>query len=530
MMASQKTKVTYKKTRRQNCDKINKIIALLILFILSSFFASSTEAGIVEIYFSANNVRYTLYTLHDGQLGYVQLNKISQMFRFSEEVDPVDGRVVLRYNDKSASFFPGQDTVIANRRSHFLEVPPRKIEGVIMIPLEFLTKILPLIYDEEIVWDSATRTLRVGVQNLEIYNLYTTPFGKYTQIVVELNQAASYKVTEKLPSLLIFELPHSSFTLPENPLQVNSQSVQHVKVTNSFGSTQIIVRLGAEFEQYKHSVTEDPARLLIDVYNTLDIPVETPEIPETPETPEIPETPETEGITEKDLIQEGDVEIPTIPREFSLRTIVIDPGHGGSDPGITISPQTDDTPGVYEKDITLTIAKMLATSLGQRFGGVRVVLTREGDSFVAAERATIANHNRADVFISLHVNNAPSQALSGFEVYIMDYGSLNLPEGFEALSEQSQVLDYAQAKYIAISERLAQQILSGYDALNIGGGTLKSAPLFTLKGATMPAVHIEIGYSSNSQDQAKILQEEFQQLLVSAITGGIAAFKKQEEQ
>lgn len=537
MMISQKTRVTYKKTRRQNCDKINKIftlLILLILFILSSFFASSAEAGIVEIYFSANNVRYTLYTLHDGQVEYVQLNKLSQMFRLSEEVDPVDGRVVLRYNDKSASFFPGQDTVIANRRSHFLEVPPRKIEGVIMIPLEFLTKILPLIYDEEIVWDSATRTLKVGVQNLEIYNLYTTPFGKYTQIVVELNQAASYKVTEKLPSLLIFELPHSSFTLPENPLQVNSQSVQHVKVTNSFGSTQIIVRLGAEFKQYKHSVTEEPARLLIDVYNTLDIPVETPETLETPEIPETLETSETqeiEGITERDLIQEGDVEIPTIPREFSLRTIVIDPGHGGSDPGITISPQTDDTPGVYEKDITLTIAKMLATSLGQRFGGVRVVLTREGDNFVAAEeRATIANHNRADVFISLHVNNAPSQALSGFEVYIMDYGTLNLPEGYEALSAQSQVLDYAQAQYIAISERLAQQILSGYDALNAGRGTLKSAPLFTLKGATMPAVHIEIGYSSNSQDHAKILQEEFQQSLVSAITEGIAAFKKQEEQ
>jgi N-acetylmuramoyl-L-alanine amidase len=354
-----------------------------------------------------------------------------------------------------------------------------------------------------------------------------------------MNQAASYKITEKLPSLLIFELPHSSFTLSENPLQVNSRSVQHVKVIDSFGSTQIIVRLGAKFEQYKHSVTEDPPRLLIDLYNTLETIVETPEIPETPETLETPEALETpeiseaEGITERDLIPEGEVELPTIPREFSLRTIVIDPGHGGSDPGITILPQTDETPGVYEKDITLNIAKMLATSLGQRFGGVRVVLTREGDSFVAAEeRATIANHNRADVFIGLHVNNAPSQALSGFEVYIMDYGSLNLPEGYEALSEQSQVLDYAQAKYIETSKRLAQQIIAAYDALlNTGReGTLKSAPLFALKGATMPAVHIEIGYNSNPQDQANVLQEEFQQLLVAAIRDGIAAFKKQEEQ
>jgi len=518
MTASQQIKIKCKRVGRQGCNKIKKKLFLSVLFILSNFFPSSTEAGIVDVYFGADNVRYTLYTLHDGQTEYVHLNKVSQMFRFSEEIDPIDGRVVLRYKNKSASFFPGQGTVIANRRSYFLDVPPRKIEGVIMIPLQFLTDILPLIYDEDIVWDAAKRTFKIGVQNLEIYNLFSSPYGDYTRLVVEMNRVISYKVTEKLPSLLIFELPHSRFTLSQNPLQLNSRSVQHVKVIDSFGSTQIIVRLGSEFERYTHLVTDDPPRLLIDVYNTTETVVETQE------TEEI-----TEGITEIDLTQEGEQTSPTVPRKFSLQTIVINPGHGGSDSGITILPQTPDTPGVLEKDITLNIAKMLKSSLEQRFGGVRVVLTREGDSFVAAEeRATIANRNRADVFVSLHVNNAPSPALSGLEVYIMDYGNLDLPEEYEVVTAQSQLLDYAQAKYIDSSKRLAQQIISTYDALNFGkGGALKSAPLFTLKGATMPAVHIEIGYNSNNQDQTNILQEEFQQLLVAAITDGIAALKKQ---
>jgi N-acetylmuramoyl-L-alanine amidase len=304
--------------------------------------------------------------------------------------------------------------------------------------------------------------------------------------------------------------------MSQEPLQVNSRSVQHVKIIDSFGTTQIIVRLGSEFERYTHLIMEDPPRLVIDVYNTLETVVETEE---------------TEGIIETDLsLEEGQI-VSTIPREFSLQTLVIDPGHGGSDPGITIAPQTSDASSISEKDITLNLAKMLAISLGQRFGSIRVVLTREGDSFVSAEkRTTIANNNRADVFISLHVNNAPYPAVSGFEVYTMDYGSFDLPEGFGTLGTQSQLLDYAQMKYTESSKRLAQQIISAYDARNDGrSGTLKSAPLFTLKGATMPAVHIEIGYNSNPQDLTNILQEEFQQLLVAAITDGIAAFKKQEE-
>ena len=102
--------------------------------------------------------------------------------------------------------------------------------------------------------------------------------------------------------------------------------------------------------------------------------------------------------------------------------------------------------------------------------------------------------------------------------------------GFESLGSQSQVLDYAQAQHIERSQRLAHAILNAYQARTNQAGKLKSAPLFILKGATMPAVHVEIGYSSNIQDRTNLLQPTFQELLVAAITDGIAAFKKAEEQ
>jgi N-acetylmuramoyl-L-alanine amidase len=480
---------------------------------------SAAEAGTLDVQFINQNLRYTLYTLYDGQAEYVHLHKIAEMFRLSVEVDAVDGRVVVKNDDQSASFFPGDGTVIANRRSYFLDIPPRKIEEVIMVPLQFLTEILPLVYEGDVVWDPGHRVLQVGVQNLEILRLYFSPYGEHTRLVADLNRKVAYKVTEKLPSLLIFELPRSDFTVSPNPLQVNSPSVQHVKVIDSFGTTQIIIKLGPEFERYQHALTEDPPRLIIDVYHTAEPVVEDAQAPDP-----------TEGIEEEDItFEEAEQTTLITPRKFTLRTVVIDPGHGGSDPGVTV--QASEAGAILEKDITLAIAQKLAVSLTQRLG-VRVVLTREADSFVPPEeRTTIANNNRADAFLSMHVNNAPTSALSGFEVYVMDYGSLELPEGFEAISAQSQVLDYAQARYVESSERLAQEITQAYQARNSGSrSVVRRAPLFTLKGATMPAVHIEIGYNSNQQDQVNILREEFQQLLVAAITDGVAAFKKAEEQ
>lgn len=494
----------------KRCFRIGSI-SIIVLWLA----VSSVKAGTLKVVFSAQNVQHTLLTLHEQQIEFVHVNKVAELFQLELQIDPPDGRVVLRYDNKSASFFPGQQSVIADRRSHFLDTPPILVEGVLMVPVEFLTKILPLIYEYDIVWDAAQKTLLVGIHNLEIFDLYSSPYGNYTRIAVDINQVTPYKITETLPSMVIFELPHSQFQLSQNPLQVNSRSVKQVKVIDSFGSTQLIIRLGPEFVRYTHQIVEDPPRLLIDVYNTQETLVNVQS---------------SEGISEQDLSAQAEQDLSTA-RQFALRTVVLDPGHGGSDQGIFVAPASEDSPEFFEKQLTLYIAELLGTSLNQRLG-VRVIFTREGNDFISSEtRTTIANSNRADIFLSLHVNNSAFGDLSGFEVYVMDYGSLELPVGYSKSSAQSQLLDYAQAKYIALSEQLAQQIVSAYiDRNENQRAVVKRAPLFTLKGATMPAVHVEIGYGSHEQDRMNILQEEFQQVIVAAITDGIAMFRQEAEQ
>ena len=495
----------------QRCVHTGFLIAAVLWFVIAS-----ADAGMITIAFSNRDDRFTLPTMNEGSTEFVHLTRIAELFDLDLDIDPIDGRVVLGFEGDTASFFPGQQSVIANRRTHFLDTPPRTIEGVIMVPLEFLSKILPLIYEYDIVWDAAQRTLLVGTHDLEITDLYSSPYGDYTRIAIALSQVVSYKTTEKLPSMLIVELPNSQFHLAQNPLVIESPSVKHVKVVNSFGSTQILVRLGPDFVRYTNRLIEDPPRLIIDCYNSQE---------------QIVEAQRSENIVEEDLTdQQIGQQLPTLHRAFSLQAVVIDPGHGGSDQGILVVPGSEGTPDLFEKQLTLHIAQLLSTSLTQRLG-VRTILTREGDDFVSYEtRTTIANSNHADVFISIHVNNSALEALSGFEAYVMDYGSLEFSENADDINAQSQLFDYAQARYIGQSERLTEQILESYRSRNPGHrAVMKRAPLFTLKGATMPAIHLELGYGSNEQDRSNMVLEEFQHIIAAAITDGIAVFKQKEE-
>lgn len=496
------------------------------LFLLLGWLAPSVDAGTVNVLFNDSSLRYTLLTRQEGQTEYVNLQKAADMFQFTFETDPTDGRVTAQYHQKSLTFFPDQPEVWIAERSYALAAPPRRIEGVLMVPFEFLTKTLPLIYEDTVLWDARARTLTVGIADFAILGIEASPFAEYTRLAVQLSQPVPYKIVEKLPSMLIFEFPQGTFEIVDNPVQINTPAIRHAKLIESFGTTQMIVRLGEEFVRYTHKINTDGdvCRLLIDVFTTdaeiAEEPTPTPE----PEATEEPTPPADGAIVEQDLAPEEAQASAALPaRPFSLQSIVVDAGHGGSDQGVTVIPAKDNTPALMEKQLTLRLAELLKAALVERLG-IKVMLTREGDDFVSGEtRATIANSNRADLFISLHVNFSTSAQANGFEAYIMDYGSLEKPVG-----AQAQMLDYAQAKYAAQSQRLAEQIVAARQARN-ARAVVKRAPLFTLKGATMPSVHLELGYGSHPQERVNLAQPEFQHALIEAIVDGIAAFKKGEQ-
>ena len=219
---------------------------------------------------------------------------------------------------------------------------------------------------------------------------------------------------------------------------------------------------------------------------------------------------------------------------LGVKKIVLDPGHGGKDPGAMAF-------GLKEKDIVLDVAKRLAPILKKELG-CEVVLTRKDDTYISLEeRTALANTNNADLFISLHINAHPSAKVRGMETYY-----LNLTTNAEAMrvaarenatsthqmSELQDILsDIMKNSKISESSRLAQQVHNSIileadkrgftDIKNLG---VKQAPFYVLIGAQMPAILIELAFISNEKDLDNLKNPTFLEMLTKEITEGVRAY------
>ena len=215
-----------------------------------------------------------------------------------------------------------------------------------------------------------------------------------------------------------------------------------------------------------------------------------------------------------------------------IRKIIIDPGHGGKDPG-AIS-----RTGLKEKDINLDIAKRIKKLLVQQ--GNEVIMTRETDKTVSlAERARIANSNHADLFISVHANSNRVRRIRGFEIYCL---SSKINDSARALSTAQKVepdirdastfglttdikailWDLIFTENRAESEELARQICHLVDdRLELMVSSQKKAGFQVLKSTRMPAILIEVGYLSNSYEEKMLNNSVYRQQIAEAIALGV---------
>ncbi|KQC07368.1 MAG: hypothetical protein APR54_01005 [Candidatus Cloacimonas sp. SDB] len=228
------------------------------------------------------------------------------------------------------------------------------------------------------------------------------------------------------------------------------------------------------------------------------------------------------------------------PSDNRIKTIVLDPGHGGRDPGaVGYSGST------YEKDLVLEIARKLKKVLEKNLD-VEVLLTRDCDEFVSLQQRTeFANRHKADLFVSIHINAHHNTKAKGIEVYYLSTAKTDGARAVEAL-ENSVVYDYeggeeAVKKYddlafiladMAQSEHLEESYqqsvkLQHYlvDQTGANDRGVKQANFFVLRGAFMPAVLLELGYITNKEEEKILKKSSYQNLLVSAIFKGIKDFK-----
>ena len=225
---------------------------------------------------------------------------------------------------------------------------------------------------------------------------------------------------------------------------------------------------------------------------------------------------------------------------YKIRRIVIDPGHGGRDPG-ALSPY-----GLREKNIVLNIAKNLKEYLERN--GIEVILTRDEDKFISLWRRThIANLKKADLFISIHANSSRWQEARGFEVYYlserMDDTSRALAQAENAVLElegakfsttntalAATLWDLVQTENRAEAVKLAECIGSSTEKLDwVRNRGAKGALFYVLRGANMPAILVETGFISNLSESRKLDKESYRQEIAQAIGRGILDYKEEYE-
>ena len=223
----------------------------------------------------------------------------------------------------------------------------------------------------------------------------------------------------------------------------------------------------------------------------------------------------------------------TLARQLGLNVnrIVIDPGHGGKDPGCYLGS------GWKEKDIVLRIAKILAKKLRKELG-CEVFLTRNTDVFLPLERRTaIANMKKADLFISLHVNAHRKRWVHGIETYYLNMATDEravLVAARENATTQKNISDLQAIlndlllnTKIHESSRLAHAIQRGMTSelrrryRNIRSLGVKQAPFYVLIGAQMPSVLIETGFLTNPTERKRLLSPSYEARLVEGIAKGI---------
>jgi len=348
-----------------------------------------------------------------------------------------------------------------------------------------------------------------AVQGLR-YSTYDT----YTRVVVDMSGPVEYQQNRiPNPSRLFFDLKNCSLSKKiKSTFAIENGTLKSVRIAQYDKDTVRIVFDINTIDKYYSFMLEDPNRLVIDVYSS-------------------------DAASE---IQKTDKRSPVdLNKRFNrINTVVIDPGHGGKDPG-AIGPR-----GLREKDITLQVGKKLGSLLKKKYD-MNVVYTRTKDIFVPLNHRThIANSKKADLFISVHVNASEKRNAKGIETYFLNW--TNNKEATRVAARENRVSvkkmkkvqdstqfilqDLARKNKNEESMRLAHSVQNSmvgalqkeYSKIDDLG--VKYALFYVLVGAEMPSILVEVSFISNRTEEKRLATEAYKNKIAEAIANGINAY------
>jgi len=356
---------------------------------------------------------------------------------------------------------------------------------------------------------------------VEIYDLRHFTHPTFTRIVVDIGHLREYSFN-RLPSpdRIYVDVYQTKLNpiLHNKTYLVQNEYINQIRIAQKTPTTVRVV-VDLDFEKVKRFQVWpafDPFRVVLDIY-----PTEQTSESSTEKSP-LPAQPTKEGYS--------------MVRQLGLgiQRIVIDPGHGGTDPGCI------GKDGTMEKVVVLDICKRLKKLLSTH-EGLEVIMTRETDIFVPLEnRTVIANQKRADLFISVHANANPSRKRSGVNTFYLNFShdpsvieiaarenatsTKNISEMktiLEKIVKNSKILESKELAE-SVQKNLISTLKKSYkDIKDLG---FKGGPFWVLIGVETPSVLIEVSHLSNEKDEAKLKTPQYRQSIAQGIYSGITGY------
>jgi N-acetylmuramoyl-L-alanine amidase len=443
---------------------------------------------------------------------FVALDDLAAAFQLTVREESL--AITVSYKGKTIVLTPDQALASVAGRLISLPAPPSRSGRRWLVPVEFISRALALVYDVRLDLRKPSRLLVVGDLRVPRITVRYEPLGAAGRLTVDATPRALSTITQENDHLTIkFDADALDASNPPLPAQGAQSLIQAVRLVDP---TTMAVDLGPRFAGFKATAVPletTTMRQVIDVMAAQTEPASAPPATAPPQPP--PDLPPSFGQP-----------------VFAIRTVAIDPGHGGDDEGAR------GAGGVKEKDLTLAVARRAKGMIEARLG-IRVLLTRDDDRSVPIdERTAVANNNKADLFISLHANASMRPATAGAAIFCAAFdndaaqastaGGADRVPTFGGGSRDIELVlwDLAQTRHLdqstAFADLLEQQL---HDRVPLVAHPVDRLPLRVLESANMPAVLIEMGYLTNADQEKLVGGDAFQNALVQALYDAIVKYR-----
>jgi N-acetylmuramoyl-L-alanine amidase len=506
---------------------MTRTIKIIFLAILALSFASgmilAKQSLPIEITIDGKvSKKIELYLIN--KMGYLKARDVAEIFKASLNYDKSVKEVYLRWHsDKDhknpigeIKFVIGNEYVVMDGIKRKMMKKPQIIESRIYIPLEaVITRAFESIVGAQVNWSFSKKTLWIShIGNIADVRNYS--YKNYSRFVVELTEDLNSNI-KRNKDCLELTVRKGSLAMPLENMPVNDGVITGIDIKKNQDSIKFMVYTGANAGEYKIKKLPGPYRIVLDVENKQE------KIKEKKSLDELPPVPA--GPAKRDKVKIDDIKL-----------VVIDPGHGGKDPG-AIGQR-----GTKEKDITLKIAKKLAKKIRQNLK-VRTILTRTQDVFVPlSKRTEIANSKNADIFISIHTNASLNPKSQGFEVYFLSGDSsdkeaqavANMENSVMAMEDRTSEMNRVSRilwsltmnQFMNESSELCSFInKSVIKRTELTGRGVKQAGFYVMRGARMPAVLVESAFLSNKKEEKILNKDGFQEKVADAICNAVSEYK-----